>query len=428
MSGTPKYSQAELERQRQQQLEEERRRKAAEEARLRAEAAERERRQRLENLRNRVNSQQQSVSAQVQQQQSSMYPQDATALQQRCQNQINPIRQAQDESRLQNVATELNQILQDCDKAVTRKRRDDEEKKRKAEIERLQFELEELEREVGRIPAGDASKFDATGQSSVQQALGAVRSALASGNPQTVQAPINNASAVVKQHTQAVSQRRAEWEKRKAEAEQVVGQIQDLMTGLKADPVVMRWHSHSMAQLENQLKQAQQAIASEQFDQPSQILAKIQAQEKQIIEEANIAQLKADKRDYITQSIVATLQDMGFAVLSIDDEHKGHPSTAKVFTATASGRAINVSVPVEGQVWYDVDGYSKKTVASVADGSPVAICDEAEAVLTEMHSALQQEFGIQMGEISWQGKDPNRITRTATDLPTNANQSRGGNR
>jgi len=427
MSGTPKYSQAELERQRQQQLEEERRRKAAEEARLRAEAAERERRQRLENLRNKVNSQQQFVSTKVQQQQSSMYPQDATALQQRCQNQINTIRQAQDESRLQNVATELNQILQDCDKAVTRKRRDDEEKKRKAEIERLQFELEELEREVGRIPAGDASKFDATGQSSVKQALITVRSALASGNPQAVQAPINKASAVVKQHTQKVTQRRAEWEKRKAEAEQVVGQIQDLVTGLKADPVVMRWHSHSMAQLDNELKQAQVAIVSEQFDQPSQILAKVQAQEKQIIEEANIAQLKADKRDYITQSIVATLQDMGFAVLSIDDEHKGHPSTAKVFTATAAGRAISVSVPVEGQVWYDVDGYPKNTVSSVADGDTVAICDEAEAVLTEMHSALQQEFGIQMGEISWQGKDPNRITRTATDLPIGSNQSKGGN-
>ncbi|KKI98225.1 coiled-coil domain-containing protein [Prochlorothrix hollandica] len=426
MSGTPKYSPAELERQRQQQLEEERRRKAAEEARLRAEAAERERRQRLENLRNRVNSQQQSVASKIQQQQSSMYPQDVTALQQRCQNQINTICQAQDESRLQNVATELNQILQDCDKAVTRKRRDDEEKKRKAEIERLQFELEELERGVGRIPASDASKFDATGQSSVQEALGAVRSALASGSPQTVQAPINHASTVVKQHTQAVSQRRAEWEKRKAEAEQIVGQIQDLVTGLKADPIVMLWHSHTMAQLENQLKQAQQAIASEQFDQPSQILAKIQAQEKQIIEEANIAQLKADKRDYITQSIVATLQDMGFAVLSIEDEHKGHPSTAKVFTATAAGRAISVNVPVEGQVWYDVDGYSKNTVSSIADGSPVAICDEAEAVLTEMHTALQQEFGIQMGEISWQGKDPNRITRTATDLSTDAKQSRGG--
>jgi len=428
MSGTPKYSSAELERQRQQQLEEERRRKAAEEARLRAEAAERERRQRLENLRNRVNSQQQSVASKIQQQQSSMYPQDVAALQQRCQNQINAIGQAQDESRLQNVATELNQILQDCDKAVTRKRRDDEEKKRKAEIERLQFELEELEREVGRIPASDASKFDATGQSSVQEALGAVRSALASGNPQAVQAPINHASTVVKQHTQAVSQRRSEWEKRKAEAEQVVGQIQDLVIGLKADPVVMLWHSHSMAQLDNQLKQVQQAVASEQFDQPSQILARIKAQEKQIIEEANIAQLKADKRDYITQSIVATLQDMGFAVLSINDEHKGHPSTAKVFTATAAGRAISVSVPVEGQVWYDVDGYSKNTVASVADVSPVAICDEAEAVLIEMHSALQQEFGIQMGEISWQGKDPNRITRTATDLPIDSKQSKGGNR
>lgn len=428
MSGTPKYSSAELERQRQQQLEEERRRKAAEEARLRAEAAERERRQRLENLRSRVNSQQQSAVAQIQQQQSAMYPQNAATLQQRCRNLINTIRQAQDEPQLQNVVTELNKILQDSEQAVTRKRRDDAEKKRKEEIERLQFEFEELEREVGCIPANNANKFDATGQNSVKQALAAVRSALATGDPQNVQAPINNASTVVRQHTQVVAQRQVEWEKRKAAAEQVIGQIQDLVIGLKADPVVMRWHSHSISQLGNELQKANQAIASEQFDQPSYILTKAKEKEKQIIEEANVAQLKADKRDYITQSIVATLQDMGFSVLSIQDEHAGHPSTAKVFTATAAGRAISVSVPVEGQVWYDVDGYSKNTVASIADGNPIAICDEAEKVLTEMHSALQQEFGVQMSEISWQGKDPNRIARTATDLPENIKRTKGGTR
>lgn len=428
MSGTPKYSSAELEHQRQQQLEAERRRKAVEEAQLRAEAAERERRHRLENIRNKVNSQQKSVAIKIQQQQSSMYPQVATALQQRWQNQINNIRQAQDESQLRNVETELNQIEQACDQAVSHKRRDDEEKKRKEEIERLRFEFEELERDVGRIPAGDARKFDAAGQSAVQQALTAVRSALASGNPKSVQAPVNNASSVVKQHTQVVSQRRAEWEKRKAEAEQVVGKIQDLVTGLKADPAVMRWHSHTMVQLDNELKLAKQTIASEQFDQPNHIWAKVQAQEKQIVEEANTAQLKADKRDYITQSIVATLQDMGFGILSIENEHAGHPSSAKIFTATAAGRAISVSVPVEGQVWYDVDGYSKNTVASVADGSPVAICDEAEAVLIEMHTALQQAFGIQMGEILWKDKNPNRINRTATDLPTDNKKSRGENR
>jgi multidrug efflux pump subunit AcrA (membrane-fusion protein) len=214
----------------------------------------------------------------------------------------------------------------------------------------------------------------------------------------------------------------------RVESRKNIGEIQEIIAGLKADPVVMRWHSHSVSELEQELEQANQASDSDQFDVPSQILTKAKGKEKQIIEEANIAQLKADKRDYITESIVATLQDMGFGILSIEEEHTGHPSTAKIFTATAAGRAISVSVPVEGEVWYNVDGYSKNTVASVADASPVAICDEAEAVLTEMHSALQQEFGIQMGEISWQGKDPNRITRTATDLPTDAQQSRGGSR
>lgn len=428
MSGTPKYSSAELQRQQRERLEEERRRKAAEEARLRAEAVERERRQRVEKLRSKVTQLQQSVVTKIQQEQSAMYPQDTSALQQRCQSQTSLIIQSQDESQLQNVITELNQILQDCEAAVTRKRREEEEKKRKQEIERLQFELEELEREVERISKNDANKFDEPGQNAVNQAVRTARTALATGNPQSVTVPLNNATRIVKQHCEIVTQRRTEWEKRKADAEEVVGRIQELVTGLKADPVVMRWHPHSVAELEQELQKANQAVTSEQFDLPAQILTGAREKEKQIIEEANTAQLKADKRDYITQSIVATLQEMGFSILAVDEEHVGHPATAKIFRAAAADRAISVSVPVEGQIWYDVDGYSKTTVASVADGNPAAICDEAEQVLTEMHNTLQNEFGIQMSEVTWQDKDPKRITRTATDLPSNARRTKGDNR
>ena len=428
MSGTPKYSSAELERQQRERLEEERRRKAVEEAKLRAEAAERERRQRVENLRSRVTQLQQSVITKIQQQQSALYPQDVSTLQQRCQSHTSITNQSQDESRLQSVITELNQILQDCDRAVSRKRRDDEEKKRKEEIDRLQFEIEELEREVGHIPRGDASKFDETGKNAVDRSLGSVRAALVTGNPQSVTVALNNATMLVKQHCEIVAQHRAEWEKRKAEAEQFIGQLQELVTGLKADPVVMQWHPHSVSDLDKELQQADRALAAEQFDLPLQILAKAREKERQIIEEANTAQLKADKRDYITQSIVSTLQEMGFSILSVNDEHAGHPATAKIFRAAAAGRVISVSVPVEGQVWYDVDGYSKATVASVVDGNSVAICDEAEQVLTEMHSALQNEFGVQMSEVVWQGKDPNRILKTATDLPTNSGLTKGKDR
>jgi hypothetical protein len=217
----------------------------------------------------------------------------------------------------------------------------------------------------------------------------------------------------------------AEAKLRAAAAAQAVGEIEGIIAGLKADPVVMRWHPHSVLELEKELQQAAQAVTSAQFALPAEILTKARAKERQMIEEANTAQLKADRRDYIAQSIVSTLQEMGFSILSVDDEHSGHPATAKIFRAAAAGRAISVSVPVEGQVWYDVDGYPKATVASVANGNPTAICDEAEQVLTEMHSALQNEFGVQMGEVTWQGKDPNRNTRTATELPSNARQTRG---
>ncbi len=47
-----------------------------------------------------------------------------------------------------------------------------------------------------------------------------------------------------------------------------------------------------------------------------------------------------------------------------------------------------------------------------------AIGDEAEQVLTEMHTALEDKFGVKMGEVLWQGKDPNRARPHAEQLPS----------
>ncbi len=212
--------------------------------------------------------------------------------------------------------------------------------------------------------------------------------------------------------------------RKRVESRKNIGEIQEIIAGLKADPVVMRWHSNSVSELEQELEQANQALESDQFDIPSQILAQSKEKETRIIKEANAAQLKADIRDKITQSMVATFQEMGLNILSVKEEHPGHPATAKVFRAVAAGKAISVSVPVEGEVWYDVDGYQKATEASI-DGNAVATCDEAEQVLTEMRSVIQSKYGVEVGEIMWENKDPNRNTRTAKDLPSSTGQTKG---
>ncbi len=45
-----------------------------------------------------------------------------------------------------------------------------------------------------------------------------------------------------------------------------------------------------------------------------------------------------------------------------------------------------------------------------------------------MHDRLGAEFGINMSEVTWEGKDPNRQLRKADELPDNdQQQNRTGN-
>ncbi|WP_226586405.1 hypothetical protein [Microseira wollei] len=123
------------------------------------------------------------------------------------------------------------------------------------------------------------------------------------------------------------------------------------------------------------------------------------------------------KRDYIADSIAQTLAEMGFNITFDQKEHPDHPASAIILAAaTNTGKGISVSVPIAGQVFYDVDGYLKHSVTTV-DGNTAAVWDEAEQVLTEMHEALEDKFGVKMGEVLWEGKAPKRILRQANQLP-----------
>ena len=428
MSSSPKYSQAQLERERRERLEQERQRQAAEEARIRAAAAERERLQRLENLKNQSIAQTEATIAKIQQKSPEIYPQDSSELAKRGQNLLNSLRGVTTEYQLQNTIQELPKIEQELDRAISRKRRDDEEKKRKAELEKQQFELEELERQIAQIPQADAIKFDSAGRTAAQTALSALRTAIASGNPQTARSPLNTATAAVEQHIASVARNRAQWKQQKAAAEQALGELQALIAGLRADPIALRWQTHLVDELAAQLQTGIAAIEAEQFDKPALILAAAKTQEQEIIATANAAQIQADQRDYIAKSIAETLAEMGFFVNEPQLEDSRYPNAALILkAATNSGKGISISIPVEGEVWYNVDGYSKTTEAAVGGGT-AAVCDEAENVLKEMHDRLGAEFGINMSEVTWEGKDPDRIIREADDLPSNSQQqNRTGN-
>ncbi|MBW4613949.1 MAG: hypothetical protein KME21_11865 [Desmonostoc vinosum HA7617-LM4] len=157
----------------------------------------------------------------------------------------------------------------------------------------------------------------------------------------------------------------------------------------------------------------QQAIANSQSQQAvpqiielrERCLRQLEARMQTIIATANTAQLQAERRDYIAESISQSLQSMGFSITFHQPEHPQHPATAVILGATNNtGKGISVSVPITGQVFYDVNGYVKHSMATV-DGNTTSVCDEAEQILNEMHDVLEGKFGVKMGEVLWQGKD-----------------------
>ncbi len=412
MSGSPKYSSAQLERQRRERLERERKIKAEAEKRQREEVIARERKLRLENLRTNLIAQTDRINQKISSQKSLIYNQDFNKLQASIQQLKRNLQNALTENNLHNFTPEISTIDTQLYQAVIRKRRDEEEKQRKQEIEQLQFELSELEAEINQISEFDSDKFDSQGRKQVDKTLGNLRQSIKQGNPETVKSPLKDTQTIVKNHLNLVTKNKQKWEQEKLKAEQSFGEMNALINGLKADPVITTWCNHLITKLESLITDGEKEIASENFSKLDNLLTNLQQQSEAIIKIANEAQLKADQRDYIADSIAHSLTEMGFNLVYRQAEHPDHPATAIILgAATNSGKGISVSVPVEGKVYYDIDGYTKTG----------AVCEEAENVINEMHNLLEQEFGVKMSELWWEGKDPNRDIKSADDLPNNIN-------
>ncbi len=418
MSGSPKFSEAEIAEWKQKILEADRQRRKEAEARRREEAEEQERQRQLEMSRYQTHARVQVLLSDLHSCWGNFYLQEAVVLQYRCENQQEAIATAELETQLLAISEELVRIELAMQEACKRKRRDEAEKKRRKDIERQQFELEELQHQVAQIPEAEALKFDAAGRQLLQSVFQNLLQAIAQGDPVAVRRPLAEATALVQKHVRQIAQGQTNCQQQKTQANRQLAELQVILAGLKADPVVMRWQSSAVTELENQINAAQLAIADGRLTQVISCLSESRLRSQSMLEAANTAQIQAERRDYIADSIAQTLLEMGFSITFHQPEHPDHPASAMILGATTqTGKGISVSVPIAGQVFYDVDGYVLHSVTTV-DGNTAAICDEAEQVLTEMHTALEDKFGVKMGEVLWQGKDPNRARPHAEQLPS----------
>ncbi|NET11019.1 MAG: hypothetical protein F6K16_41315, partial [Symploca sp. SIO2B6] len=130
MSGSSKFSEAEIAAWKQKILDAQRKRQAEIERQRReaAEAAERQRQ--LDEFRHHIHLRIQSLLVDLRCQWSNLYSQDAAALHYRCQRQQDALAQASSMTQLHPLSEELLRLEKSLQESLFRKRRDDAEKRR----------------------------------------------------------------------------------------------------------------------------------------------------------------------------------------------------------------------------------------------------------------------------------------------------------
>jgi hypothetical protein len=61
---------------------------------------------------------------------------------------------------------------------------------------------------------------------------------------------------------------------------------------------------------------------------------------------------------------------------------------------------------------------------TASDGRAVHSCDEAEEEIERMHQEMKEAFGIEMSELTWDTKDPDRVRKAAKKRPEDAPATR----
>lgn len=397
-------------------IQRERMRRAEEEARRRKEAEEAARLRRLAIIKAEMTKRLDVIAEQVNNSRQALIAHDYAALTSGLSMLRSVTAQASDERILREAQAGITELENQLETALAKKQRADAQAQlRDSELQ--EFLLDQVRAKLRRAEGQGSAGLDPNGYAAAQQAIEAAAAALASGANDT-ESLVEEAEKAIDAHVSNISSGLAQAQNARATAEEAVGELGALVDGLQADEVVMRWQSEEVAQMVQQLSQARQALAEGRYDEPDTILAEAREASANAVNNAGQNQLLADERDYIARSIASALGEMGFYVAPPTPEYPGYAETSLIINAQKdSGEGVAVSVPIKGQVLYDVAGYPIETTERVDGSGQASSCDKAEGMLLEMQKALNQHYGISMGEIGWENKDPNRRLRAADELP-----------
>jgi hypothetical protein len=432
MSGSPKWVEAIIIGAVLAGIQNSRYRRARQEEQLRVDAALRVRLEQAEHRQQNILREAEQLSTQLNARRQELDPSVEIRLSDELARAIQTLRNTTDYQRVTDMAPVVQRVRGELNQALAKS----QAAAREAELQQIaettqrdQVRINDLVEQLAELERQGARELDGKGRQEVLDHINNARAELQGGDATARDYQLRLAGQALARHRATVDQARAQQAAEQLAAEKTVDEMAQVVAGIQADPNVMRWVAPAVEEMTEKVEQARRRFKAGERGGLEQVLAALRAEEQALVEKANAAQLKADQRDYIAASLRQVLENMGFIVGKSREEHEGHPATALLLNAVnAQGQGLSVSVPVDGEVWYDVDGYALSTESKVGGGT-AAVCDEAEAVIDELHEALEQEFEVRTGELMWENKDPQRILRSADELPRSGDaEDRGESR
>lgn len=357
MSGSPKWSEIQLEQQRQRALEEERRRRAEEERRLREEAERRAREELARELARQLNAE------------------------------VIQLRTALVNARAHSWAADIP-----------------------GGIPYLEPQLDGLVGAAGSTPEGLAAAL----ARARHLAAGLDRLSL---DGQARQARVaEDQDALRAEATELARRQRSDQIDQDREARLAALRVTLItrLAGLNADEITLTWEGEEVGSVEREIDTLAES------EDPDNRATDLHRRLDEATARAQVRQLAEERRAYIVESLRAVLREQGFQVG--DPELLGDTGLdgEVVFRAArVDQRRLDVSVAVDGPVVYTIDGVEQQPEQG-GDGMIYTRCDSTEERLEALHADLASRFGLEAGPLLWESRDPDRLRRTANELPGGA--------
>ena len=422
MSGSPKYSAAEISAQIAQEIVASIERERVAEAERCRRRAEEEYRRQVVYAQSAVLSNIRSLSSAIHQHRQASYAQWASGLAHvtNLDSLVNTAETSTDLSVLESVRHQVDVTATAVQRIVISAQKAEQAELARRELERKQAEalaaLDTVERAVAETDPRLAAKFDPAGARELESMMTRIRAAIDDGRLDKAMDLASNARTSSNHHRDRVLQAERKWLEKRQTARAALHEAESTLRAAAGDRIVMTWRKTAVDELAHTLAGAAQAIDREAWDSAATIMTEVRQALVRLAAEAVKREEEEAQRRYIATSVIAVLNDQGFYT----DEPRlltNDPNSDVIIQATRSDqRSLQIGILRQGRVRYEVDG-SARVLTPMPDGKVVQECPEAESAILALHQQLEKDFGINMGDLSWDHK-PLDVSRVAASETT----------